>query len=147
MVQKYQVERPNTQERQQILPHIKRSIPNRIILVVDYLSVDRKRKRTNGPGPVIRQKNSNSCHCENDVDDVDEEEISRSWVFYVQAYPLSFVQGPCFVHSQYLIGLQALKSVSSVDTALNWGARDQIDILILQIMFYGLWYTKRILSS
>lgn len=90
MIQKHQVERPNAQERQQILPHVKRSMPNRVILIVDYLSVDRKRERTKGPGSVIRQKNSNSRHGE---DDVDEEEISRSWVFYVQAYPLELCAG------------------------------------------------------
>lgn len=90
MIQKHQVERPNAQERQQILPNVKRSMTNSIILIVNYLSVDRKRERTKSPGPVVRQKDSNSRHGENDVD---EEEISRSWVFYVQTYPLELCAG------------------------------------------------------
>lgn len=42
--------------------------------------------------------------------DVDEEEISLSWVFYVQTYPLELCagasRGPCFVHCHDMIGLR-----------------------------------------
>jgi hypothetical protein len=54
MIHKHQVERPNAQEGQQILPHIKRGMTNGIILIVDYLSADCKTERANGPGPVVR---------------------------------------------------------------------------------------------